>query len=234
MENTLKKIFQGKTDNILHGEFIKFSKGSFKDKYLLEAKKQKSGWSIKTGPEFANYFVRACLEGVSEDINVMGVIVATFDVSKKAEFPIERIKKFMGIQQAVINSKISPSKIIKLIEEYPRAFFALSFSTPLYQLKIKAKAPKSAKPAAGGEKGPKIDLCSLKTSDRKIVEDLFFDCPDFNEVSINHEIAIDQIIIPKGINDPTQLREQSKRKGKIIRTINVDGKEKKSEAQFEA
>ncbi|MDP3881279.1 MAG: hypothetical protein Q8Q31_00160 [Nanoarchaeota archaeon] len=234
MENSLKKIFQGKIDDIVHGEFIKFSKGSFRNRYMLEAKKQKSGWAIKTSAEFANYLVRACLEKTSGDVEITGVIVATFDVSKKADFPIERIKKFMGIQQAVINSKISPSKIIKLMDEYPRAFFALTFSTPDYQLKIKAKAPKSAKPAGAGEKGPKVDFCSLKTAEESIVKDLFFDCPEFNDISINHEIVIDEVIIPKGVSDPVQLREQSKRKGKIIRVVRISDKEMKSEAAFEA
>src|SRR3989338_5835832 len=95
MENSLKKIFQSKTDEIVRGEFIKFSKGNFRNRYLLEAKKQKNRWAIKAGPEFANYLVRACLEKTPGEIDVVGVIVATFDVSKKADFPVERIKKFM-------------------------------------------------------------------------------------------------------------------------------------------
>ena len=168
MENSLKKIFESKVDDIVHGEFIKFSKGSFKNRYLVEAKKQKNGWAIKTGPEFANYLVRACLEKTAGDIEISGVIVATFDVSKKAEFPVERIKKFMGIQQAVVNTKTDPSKVIKLMDGFPRAFFALTFSTPDYQLKIKAKAPKSAKPAGAGEKGPKINFCSLSCTGSSI------------------------------------------------------------------
>ncbi len=232
MESVLKKIFDGKTDEHVHSEFIKFSKGTFKGKYSLEGKKQKNGWSIKTGAEFVNYIVRASLQKAEGEVEVSGVIVATFDVSKKAEFPIERIKKFMGIQQAVVNTKTSPEKIIKLMDEFPRAFFALSFATPQTQLKVKAKAPKSAKPAATGEKPKSPDFCSLKTTDTSIISDLFFGCENFEKITIQHEIVILEVIIPKGVSDPIQLREQSQRKGKIVRNVNIDEKEVRSEAEF--
>jgi len=41
MESTIKKIFSNRADEIVHGEFIKYSRGVFNDKYMIEAKKSK-------------------------------------------------------------------------------------------------------------------------------------------------------------------------------------------------
>ncbi len=234
MESVIKKIFSGISDDSIHGEFIKFSKGVFGNKYLLNAKRQKTGWTIKTSSEYVNTLVRNCLEKISGEIGVTGVIVATFHVGEKAQFPIERVKQFMGIKQAVVNTTTTPGKILSLMDAYPRAFFALSFSTPTATVKTKAKTPKSAKPASGGNKEVAADFCTLKTSDADLIRDLFFDCPDFKEISVNHTITITDIILPKDLSDPVQIREQAKRKGTITRLIKIDGKEMKKEVKFEA
>ena len=84
MESTIKKIFSKKADEIVHGEFVKYSRGVFNDKYLVEAKKVKDKWNIKTSNEFANFFVRTLLEENPGEIDIKGVIVATFDISKEA------------------------------------------------------------------------------------------------------------------------------------------------------
>ncbi len=232
MENVIGQIFAGKVDELRHIEFVKFGKGTFTNKYLVTGKKQASKWSIKTGSEFANFFVRNCLEKISGSVKVKGAIIATFKIGEDAGFPIERIKQFMGIKQAIINTEVDPKKIIELMDKYPKAFFALSFSTDDCDLKIKAKAPKSAKPSAKGEKAPKPGFCSLKTTDKNIIDSLFFDVTDFKEIEINHTININQIILPKGESDPVKIRELAKRKGKLIRKITVDGKEKVSEKEF--
>lgn len=238
METTLRSFFMGKTSKTAHDEFIKFSKGEFKDKYLVEAKKQKDSWNIKTTSEYANALVRLCLEEISGEVSVKGVIVATFDIQTEAkkrfgESPVKGLKQFMGIKQVQIEGKIQPKKIIELMEEYPRAFFALSFKTDSSELKIKPKAPKSAKPAAGGDKGPKVDFCSIKTNNEKIAQEILFDVPEAKQTSIKHTIFVKEIVIPN-IKDPVQMREQSIRKGIIKRIVNVDGKEIVSEANFTA
>ncbi len=234
MSQTLYNIFAGTEAAGAHDEFIKYSKGVFQYKYLLEGKKQKSAWSIKTGAEYANYLVSACLERQTLPVAVTGVIVSTFDVHTEAQklFPVEGVKKFMGIKQLVINTTVKPADVLALIKMYPRAFFALSFSTPETILKIKAKAPKSAKPASNGEKEPSVNFCSVKTSDVFLVRTLFFDFPDFKKIKIKHTITITDITLPESVTDPVQLREQSKRKGTITRIVIVDGVEKKSEAGF--
>mgnify|MGYP001578492134 FL=1 len=231
MNNIIRKISEKNFDESVHNEILKFSKGVFENRYLIEAKKQKDKFSIKTSAEFSNYLVRKCLENESEKIKIMGIIVSTFDLVTEMKFPVENVKKYMGIQQAIINTEVSPEEIIGLMNKYPRVHFGLSFKTKDFELKIKAKAPKSGKPGKkGDEEGPKADFCSLKTSDREIIKDLFFEMDDFKEVKINHTIVIEKIEIPKGESNPIKMRENSIREGKIIRKIDVDGK--KSEKEF--
>ncbi len=232
MKSTIEEIFSGNPGESVHGEFVKFSKGVFPDRYLVESKKQKDGWSIKTGPEYANFLVRKCLEKAKGPVEVNGVITATFDVSSKANFPIEEVKNALGIKKAVVNASVDPSKVIELMNSFPRAFFALSFSIPGTVLKIKPKAPKSAKPSSGGDKELKIDFCSLKTEDSDIAKSLLFGVGETKKVVIKHVISIDSIELPKGVSDPVQIREKSKRKGKVTRIIDIEGSQTKSEADF--
>ncbi|MEK6844030.1 MAG: hypothetical protein AABX83_01240 [Nanoarchaeota archaeon] len=234
MENFLKKIFSRHFDNTVHEELIKFGRGMFQNKYLVEAKKQKSLWGIKTGAEFANFLVKKCLEEVKGEIDVTGAIICTTDLRKDLKFNIERIKQFAGVKQHIINTKVSVSNLLETMAKYPRAFYALSFSTPDNTLKIKAKAPKSGKPGKkGGQEEPKADFCSLKTSKKELVDELIFDFHDFKEIRIKHTLIIDSVILPQGVNDPVKIRELAKKKGKIIRYIKVDGRDETKEAEFE-
>jgi hypothetical protein len=131
-----------------------------------------------------------------------------------------------------VNSEIDIEHLKEIMTKYPRAFYALSFKIGEDELKIKQKAPKSAKPSTKGEGEAKADFCTLKTTKERIIKDLFFDEPDFKEIKINHTLEINEIELPKGENDPVQIREKSKRKGKVIRKIIKEGKEEIKEADF--
>jgi len=232
--SVIKKIFSGVKDDEVHADFTKYSRGVFENKYLVEAKKQKDRWNIKTSAEYVNYIVKECLKEVKGEIDVKGVIVATFDVSKEAEFAVERIKQFMGIKQAVIATKTTPDKILSLMNKYPKAFFALTFSTPNSELKVKAKAPKSAKPASTGDKEPVAEFLSLKTTNKGIVDDLLFGIENLEQVTIKHILNIKEITIPKNEKDPVKVRENAVRKGTVKRIITVDGNRTEKEVVLEA
>lgn len=232
----IKKIFEKKSDEEVHSDFLKFSRGDFSSKYLIDAKKQKDKWVIKTGPEFVNSLVKLGLSKVKDKVAVTGVIVSTFNIKDEIKFPIKDMKQFMGIKQQVIDTEVSKNELLALMEKFPRVFYALSFSLPDFELKIKAKAPKSAKPATGGEKEKGADFCSLKTTDPSIVKELFFDYPNFTQIAIRHTIKIQEIIYPKDMKGmkPEEVREKSKRKGILVRDAEVDGVKKTTQANFEA
>ena len=229
----VKKIFEKVFDEEVHSDFLKFGKGEFRNKYLVDAKKQKDKWAIKTSSEYANYLVRKGLEKVSGNVKITGCIVSTGQL----EIPFSTGKKqFMGVKQFQISGEVDSKQVLEMMNKYPRAFFALSFVLPDYELKIKAKAPKSAKPSTSGEKEAKPEFCSLKTTDANFIKELFFDFPNFNEISVKHTVKIDTMVYPKDMTNmkPEEIREKSKRKGILVRELTIDGKVEKKEANFEA
>jgi hypothetical protein len=230
----IKKIFDSACDEEVHGDFLKFGRGEYKGRYLLEGKRQKDKWAIKTSPEFVNFLVKKCLSRANDRIFVSGIIISTIDLSKEISFEIKKKSNFQGVRKFQIETEVSAKEILGLMEKYPRIFFALSFKGDDFEIKVKAKAPKSGKPGKESEEGPKADFCSLKTNDKEIVNELFFEYPDFENIVISHIIKIDDIVYPQNMASlkPEEVREQSKRKGKIIRKIIVDGKEEIKEVEF--
>ncbi len=229
----IKKIFEGKFDEETKLELLKYSRGEFNKKYRIEAKNKKN-FVIKSDSDFANYFVRKGLELSKEKIQTKGIIVSTTDIT--IPFSEEK-KQFMGIKQYKVNTKIDPKEVLEFINKNPKLFFALSFSFPGFELKIKPKMPKSPKPSTKGEVCEDVSpsFCSLKTSCKEIIKDLFFDVSEnFKEILVEHTIKIDEIIYPENFQKmkPEEIREKSKRKGKIIRKLIIDEKERISEANF--
>jgi hypothetical protein len=100
-------------------------------------------------------------------------------------------------------------------------------------LKVKKALPKP------GKNEEKIDdgFCSLVISENywnSLKEAFFWDVPEAKKAAIEHELKINEIIMPKDEKDPVKIRELAKRKGKIIRTIIIGKKETKKEIDFEA
>lgn len=233
----MKKIFEGNFDDEVHNDFLKFGRGEYKDKYLLEGKKQAKNWSVKAGAEYANILVRKCLEKINGRVAINGVIVSTQNLNgEKMNFNFTKVSNFQGVRKHQIDGEVESSEILNFMEKFPRAFFALTFSGPNFVLKIKSKAPTSGKPGKNKEEGVVADFCSLKTGDRGLIDYLFFGVGEFNEVKVNHTINVAEIVYPANMDElkPVKVRELAKRKGKVIRNMIVDGKEQVSEADFVA
>jgi hypothetical protein len=232
----MKKIFEGIIDEEIHNDFMKFSRGEFKDKYIIEAKKQAKKTTIKTTAEFTNSIERICLQNLSGPTEIRGVIVSTTDLSEELGLPIKKKSNFQGVRKLEIDTEVEPQKILDLMEKYPKVFFALTFKTEEIELKVKPKAPKSGKPGKAKEEGPKADFCTLKTNNPKIINELLFDISDFQTVRIAHTISITDIVYPDNMESlsPKEVREQAKRKGIITRNSIVDGRDFISKKDFVA
>lgn len=233
--NFVKKIFDKRVDGLVHLQFQKFSKGEFKDRAIIHVRKAKDKYSISTSAEFANELVREMANKLGgSSAFVTGAIVSTSDLTGKVDF--KEKKQFQGVKRYLIDKEMSGNEILSLADEFPKAFFALSFSVGEETLKIKPKAPKSGKPGKGDE-APKADFCKLVTTDSQIGESFVFERKDFKKAEIKHTFVIEQIKIPdelKNEKDFAIIREKSLRKGKIVREAEIDGEKNKKEAEFEA
>jgi hypothetical protein len=234
--NFIKKAVEGEIEESVHLQFQKFSKGEFRNRAIIEAKKSGEKYTIKTSAEFANGLVSVMAEKLGEEkTKVTGAIVSTQDLKNDLDF--KEVKQFQGVKRYVLDSEMSGSEILSLLERFPKNFFALSFSVGENILKIKPKAPKSGKPGGKGEEVPKADFCSLKTTNSEIGKSFIFEKPEFKTAKINHTFFIDKINIPeelKSSEDFALIREKSKRAGRIIRKGEIDEQTIEKEYEFEA
>lgn len=237
--NFIKKIFDGRIDESVHLQFQKFSKGRFSQRAIIVAKKSRDSYRISTGPEFANELVRQLAEELGNSkTSVTGVIVSTLNLNEEPKFRDILghcdVKQFMGVKQFKVNKELSGNEILELAENFQKAFFALSFGTKDSELKIKPKAPKSAKPSTKSDEKIKADFCKIATKNKSFGEEFVFEKKDFKSAEISHDFMIENIILPKSEKDFAKIREMAQRQGRILRNAVIDGKEMKSEKEFTA
>ena len=230
--NFIKKLVEGKVDEDVHRQFTRFGKGEYGGRFLLSLWKTKK-IKIKSSFEFANDLVALCSE--FGNCKVSGIVM-----SKES---LKNILKEKNIEGNVVVKKgglyyenIIPSQ--ELSGEQLKALEENSYSTLLdleskdFKLKIKKKLPKP------GKNEDKIDrkFCQLEVDEKsysKIKEDLFWDLPDAKKINVKHKLFIENIIMPEGEKDFAKIRELAKRKGKIIREVEIDGQKITKEYELE-
>lgn len=234
--NFIEKIFLKKIDHSVHLQFQKFSRGIFKEKAIISAKKSGNKYTVFTSYEFANELVREVAEKLGNGrTNFKGAVISTSDLTGKLNFNDK--KQFQGVKSYIIDKEMSGSDVLKLLNEFPKAFFGLTFNAGDTQLKIKAKAPKSGKPKNKEGERPKPDFCKIITTDEKIGKGFVFEKHDFKKADLNHTYIIESIEVPENLkksDDFLLIREESRRKGRILREGEIDGEKIKKEVDFEA
>jgi len=227
--NLIKKLFDKQIDNSVHLQFQKFGKGEFRDRALVNVKHTGNKYTIVTTAEFANEMVRVLAEKLGDEkSHIKGAIITTLDL----DIDFKEKKQFQGVKKYFIEKEMSGNEILNLINKFPKAFFALTFDSQEFKLKIKPKAPKSGKPSSKKGAKPVPDFCRLVTTDVKLGQDFVFEKPDFNKAEISHDFIITEIIKPEGEKDYAKARELAKIKGKILRKAIIDDKEMNSEIDF--
>jgi len=226
--NFIKKIFQSKDgvgDESSHKQFIRFGKGDYGRRALISLWKT-GKVKISSSFEYANDFVLfvSGLEG-------SGKVVFSGNIWSKDEIPgLKGVKKAGKWIHEV--KDLTSAEINQIADKV--YYFLLNAEGDGIKLKIKSKLPKP------GKAEDKIDdkFCQLELDEKyyKVAkEDFFWDIPDCKKASVGHKYIITEIVMPKtSEKDFAKIREMAKRKGKIIRTTIVDGKETKTEKAFEA
>lgn len=231
--NFIKKIVDNKVDDLVHLQFQKFSKGTFKDRAVMKVKKSKNKYTINSTGEFINEFVRMMAKKLgSEKTNMTGAVIATSNLTGKLDFKDK--KQFQGVKRYLIDTEMSGDDAIKLLNEFPKAICALSFEVGTDKLKIKPKAPKMGVPGKKGEP-PKTDACKLITTDKAIGESFIFEKDDFALAEINHTFIIEKVVMPETEEeDFAKIRELAKKQGKMVRYSKIDEFEDEKEFEFTA
>lgn len=222
--NFVKKVFEGKIDEEVHLQLVRYGKGEYKSRAPISLAKT-SKVKLKSSFEFANDFVLFACE--------FGVKFSGFIWSKDE---IEGLG-FQGVKKTgkwIYDVKDLDSAKVKEIAE--QAYYLLLNCDGDVKLKIKKKLPKP------GKDEKKIDdkFCQMEIGSdffEKVKSDFFWDVGNCKKVKAVHDFIITEIKIPdelKNSEDFALIREKALRVGKIVRKVVIDGEEKVSEVEFEA
>ena len=222
MECFIKKIWQDRADEEVHKQFIRFGKGAFPGRAVLNLQRGEK-IKIRGSFEWANDFIKIVSE-INPDAIFSGIILS------KEELSFSGKKKGVIFEYDVENIE---SKKIKEIKDktYYVLLDAQTKDNSLI-LKMKKKLPK---PGKSGESKIDDKFCQLE-ADLKYWQAIkeFFMLPDCKKCKILHTFIIEEIVFPRDEKDPEKIRLLAKRKGKIIRSSEIDKQERKEEKEFVA
>ncbi|MFH1638445.1 MAG: hypothetical protein ABIB71_08520 [Candidatus Woesearchaeota archaeon] len=223
--NTLQKIFEGKVDGAVHKKFTRYGKGEY-ERFLFEIKKGKN-LNVKSSFDFANDFVEIIAARLEGNANVSGKVVAAYDLEK--DFPIEATFSKRGkLHTAELSTEVSAEQLRLLYDKYKDDFLLLNIKSDKFKLKSGKSLPKP-----GGKIKPNFCSASLPLDCK---DEFAWDVNDFKELKIAHVLKIDEVEFDKELmkTDPAKARLEAKRKGTIIRKLDIDGKIEEKEAEFSA
>lgn len=202
----IKKIFDKAIDEDVHKQFTRFSKGEFLNRALTKITTSKENFKMN----------------FSYDL-IKDVIKLVVTQIEKAEVVGKLIK---GKKKIEISSTISSEELKKICEE--NDFVLLDVTSPPIMIKCKKSLPKPGK-----ELDAKFASAILPL---KFIKEFVFDVDGtFKQATISHTFVITDIVIPEEYkNNPEQARLHAKRKGKITRILEIDGKHEEKTIEFTA
>ena len=212
----IKKIFENKQDNSVHSQFVRFGKGIFGMRAVINARISGNQVKVSSTFELANDLVNFC-SSLSPKIKVSGIVLS------KEKLSLENERKKTGLLEYNIARESSSDELKSILEKC--YFTLLDCSAAGIELKIKKKLPK---PGKSGEAKVNDKFCTLDLNLKflsKFKEEFFWDTQSFKKARAEHTFIITDIIMPAGEKDFEKIRQEAKRKGKIIRKAIVDGNE---------
>lgn len=217
MDGFLKKVCTGNGNEETHKYFLRFGKGKYEGRFIISMSSG-SKVKIKASFELANDFVEFAKEIGADRFS--GKVLSKQQVSG-----LDGRKKAGVFAYEVQNSNLS---------EFSNPYYCLTdCETPEIKLRIKKALPKPGKDAEKVDDG----FCVMEIDQKhlqKARDTFFWDIPDGKKMEVSHTLEFNEIIFPEGEKNPVKIRENSLRKGKIIRKAVIDGKEFVKEYSVEA
>lgn len=233
----IKKIFQDKIDEAIHKQFIKFSKGNYDNRAVINVRKGKN-IKITTTFELANDLV-FFISNLAHKFEVSGDFLSKkmlADLFKKIEINTVIEKKKSGLfYKSSINQELTNEQIKELIKE---AYYALlDCSAEGIELKIKKKLPR---PSKGNKAKVKDKFCQLILDLKfwpQVREEFLWDIPrdiKIKKARSEHSFMIKEVVMPKETEGKSfeQIRQEAKKKGELTRKNIVNGEELVSKKDF--
>ena len=230
MFNPIRNIYNNKIDEYIHRKFVRFSLGNFeREKIIIRIGKKDI--KINAGFEYVDVFFRIMSELVKENISINGVIVTKKDILNELnEFGIEPIK--VTGKKYTIKTDLDTNKFKQFVEKFGNYFLLLNMKSGNYTISVKKSVPKPGKIVENFVKA-KFDIKDLKTIKEEFLFDVDIDLKKAKKIEIKQTYIIDELIVPDEYkNDFEKARIMAKRKGRIVREIDVDGNKIKKEIKM--
>ncbi|MFP4189514.1 MAG: hypothetical protein ACLFSL_00580 [Candidatus Woesearchaeota archaeon] len=217
--NFMKKIYEGKPDELTHAKFTRFGIGRF-EREEMTIKIMGNKIKVQTGPEYVDVLLRILAHIAKEDLNITGRVVSTKDVEERIKNNGLEITKKRGKKYDVEGSR-SPEEFKKLLDDMSDCFLLFKANSGKNKIKTGQSLPKPGKLiekfATGEFSKDSLDM---------IKEEFLFDTESFvKEAKFKHTYVIENIIVDESLieTDPKRARLEAKRKGKVIRECTIDG-----------
>jgi hypothetical protein len=233
--NFIRKIAQNKIDEETHNAFVRYSMGEFeKEEFII-----RTGANIKiwAGFEWANVLLKFVCSLCTGDVELSGAIPTMKEIDSilaKYGVQFEAKRRYGKSGSKYEFSAVLPAgRALEMLNELSNNYLLLDLNSEGRSVKIKKKeTPKI------GSLAPKFVTAVLKKEDlEKVRQEFLFDADSssFKEAVIKHiyritDIAVDETLIEQ---NPEKARLEAKRKGVILRSVMLDGKELKKEYLFE-
>ena len=225
----------------VHRHFYRYSKGEFPGP-TLKITKTNTRTTLRGSFEYEDLIQEIVTSTIFEDeIEIKGVLITGIDSSELIRsLGLDwNLKKSTGKTKnykAIINDNVKKEKLIDIIERFRETGYLLvSFNlNAICKVTTKNRIPQpSKKKADNGEINKRIQFCKgvINPKDKNIdliVDNALLDfkseIPEkWKNIIISNFYKIEEIIIPKDVKDTRMLRILATRKGKLIRSLDIDG-----------
>lgn len=225
----------------VHRHFYRYSKGEFPGP-TLKITKTNTRTTLRGSFEYEDLIQEIVTSTIFEDeIEIKGVLITGIDSSELIRsLGLDwNLKKSTGKTKnykAIINDIVKKDILIDIIEKFRETGYLLvSFNlNAICKVTTKNRIPQpSKKKADDSEINKRIQFCTgvINPKDKNIdliVDNALLDfkseIPEkWKNITIRNFYKIEEIIIPKDVKDTRMLRILATRKGKLIRSLDIDG-----------
>lgn len=225
----------------IHRHFARYSKGIFIGP-AIKITRTNTKITLKGSFEYEDLIQEIIATTISDgEFEINGVLITGSDIKEDiSNLGLDwKLNKSTGKTinyKATINDKIDRNNLIEVIETLREtSYLLLSFNlNPTCKVSTKKRIPQpSKKKIEEDDINKRVQFCNgvINNSERNIkliidlvLEDFKLELPEkWKTTTITNNYNITDIIIPKNIKNSSLLRIMALRKGKMTRTLDVDG-----------
>ncbi len=237
--NFIKNIAEKKVDAATHRAFSRYSIGEFgKESFIV--KKDKNAVKVYAGFEYLlpmhTFFVKNVAEG---DVEINGAIETVHEIDAELqklhiEFSSKKRHGKSGNKYEFVQQKVASNAYGALLDICMDDYLLFGAKNKNCELKVKS----ATTPKIGVQTEKFVVLVLGIELFKKFKEEFLFDVDrEFKEAVVRHIYFVDKVLIDEKLmeKDPERARREAKRKGKIVREIELDKQPyKKYEMALEA